>query len=165
MASPGQRAVRDHAFSRRTKMMPATTITVPHPPEPRTRFTHLSSGPESPPPRLMRESTSRMPMAMSVLPIETRRKPRNSATSLIALDHFMGPIVAGKTGYRLETLVPIVKAVTRDRCHGARNLQALPDCDSIRRRTGRPSRPVTPRRTCQDGQEAIPYAQPDCISS
>jgi hypothetical protein len=48
-----------------------------------------------------------MPMAMRVPPVETKRKPRNSAMSLSAFDDFMNPIVAGGARCCLETLVPV----------------------------------------------------------
>ena len=46
-------------------------------------------------------------MAINVPPMETRRKPRNSAISFSTFDDFMNPIVAGEAGWCLGTLVPI----------------------------------------------------------
>lgn len=47
-------------------------------------------------------------MAMSVPPVETERKPRNSPRSLTARDDFMDRIVACGRGSCLGTLVPIL---------------------------------------------------------
>jgi hypothetical protein len=46
-------------------------------------------------------------MAMRVPPVETKRKPRNSAMSLSAFDDLMNAIVAVRAGCCLGTLVPI----------------------------------------------------------
>jgi len=48
-------------------------------------------------------------MAMSVPPVETRRKPRNSPRSLTTRDDFIHPIVADEGGRCLGTLVPILR--------------------------------------------------------
>lgn len=45
--------------------------------------------------------------------------------SLTAWGNFMDPIVAGRAGGRLETLVPIVGALTGDEHEDARNWQTL----------------------------------------
>ena len=97
--------------NRRTRQTPTATMVTPDTPEPRTRFTHLTTDPASPSPRPIRDSTRRTPIAMSVPPVETRRKPRNSPMSLSAFDDFMNPIVAGRAGCCLETLVPIAGGV------------------------------------------------------
>ena len=83
-----------HAFDRRTRQIPTATIAAPPTLEPRTRFNHLTVDPASLSPRPIRERTRRRPMAMSVPPVETKRKPRNSPVRSSAFDDFMNLIVA-----------------------------------------------------------------------